>query len=164
MSVPVTTLVNHFDYTIWATEKILDSVHQLNEEELRRDLGVSHTSVLHTLQHIYYADRVWLSRLSGRPTGTFADEGDGPALAALSAAWPALLQEFRDYIEGLTEAKNQELFTYLNLQGVEFSLRRWQAILHVVNHASIHRGQLVSMLRQLDKHPPSTDLVYFYLR
>ena len=164
MSVPVTTLVNHFDYTIWATEKILDSVHQLNDEELRRDLNVSHTSVLHTLQHIYYADRVWLTRLSGKTAAAFADEGDGPDLAQLGAAWPTLLNEFREYIEGLTEAKNHQEFSYSNLQGLEMTLRRWQAILHVVNHASIHRGQVVSMLRQLDKHPPSTDLVYYYLR
>ena len=164
MSVPVTTLINHFDYTIWATEKILDSVHQLNDEEIRRDLNVSHQSVLHTLQHIYYADRVWLARLSGRPVNTFADDGDGPGLTELSTAWPALLNEFREYIAGLTDAASQELFSYHNLQGLEMTLRRWQAILHVVNHASIHRGQVVSMLRQLDKHPPSTDLVYFYLR
>lgn len=164
MSVPVTTLVNHFDYTIWATEKILDSVHQLNDEELRRDLGVSHSGVLQTLQHIYYADRVWLNRLAGRPFTGFADEGDGPDLAALGSTWPALLREFRDYIEGLTETANQELFTYTNLKGEEISVRRWQAILHVVNHASFHRGQVVAMIRQLDKQPPSTDLLYFYLR
>jgi uncharacterized damage-inducible protein DinB len=139
-------------------------VHQLNEEELHRDLGVSHTSVIQTLQHIYYADRVWLSRLSGKPITAFADDGDGPDLTELSAIWPALLKEFRDFIEGLTDAANQAQFSYHNLQGLEMTLRRWQAILHVVNHASIHRGQVVSMLRQLDKHPPSTDLVYFYLR
>ena len=164
MSVPVTTLVNHFDYTIWATEKILDSVHQLNEEELRRDLNVSHASVLHTLQHIYYADRVWLARLTGKPITHFADDGDGPDLTALSGAWPSLLKEFREFIEGLTESANQGMFSYHNQQGLEMTLRRWQAILHVVNHASIHRGQIVGMMRQLDKLPPSTDLVYFYLR
>lgn len=164
MSVPVTTLINHFDYTIWATEKILDSVHQLNDEEIHRDQNVSHQSVLHTLQHIYYADRVWLARLSGGQANTFADDGHGPDLMELSTAWPALLNEFREYIAGLTDAASQELFSYRNLQGLEMTLRRWQAILHVVNHASIHRGQVVSMLRQLDKQPPSTDLVYFYLR
>ncbi len=164
MSVPVTTLLNHFDYTIWATEKILDSVHQLNDEELRRDLNVSHTSVLHTLQHIYYADRVWLARLTGKSLASFADDGDGLDLTGLSGAWPALLAEFREYVEGLTDAANQENFSYQNLQGLEMTLRRWQAILHVVNHASIHRGQIVSLMRQLDRQPPSTDLVYFYLR
>jgi uncharacterized damage-inducible protein DinB len=34
---------------------------------------------------------------------------------------------------------------------------------HVVNHATMHRGQIVGMIRQLGLDPPSTDLL-FYLR
>ena len=34
---------------------------------------------------------------------------------------------------------------------------------HVVNHATLHRGQIVGMIRQLGIEPPSTDLL-FYLR
>jgi uncharacterized damage-inducible protein DinB len=33
--------------------------------------------------------------------------------------------------------------------------------LHFVNHATYHRGQVVSLLRQLGYLPPHTDLVYF---
>jgi uncharacterized damage-inducible protein DinB len=163
MSVPVATLINHFDYTNWATSRLLDSCHHLDYEELTRDLGVSHTSVLHTLQHIYYADRVWLARLEGRVI-SFADEGDGPSLTDLSNSWPALLKQFRDYVEGLTEVAANEIFHYKNLKGEEFTLKRWQAILHVVNHASIHRGQVVAMIRQLGKEPCQTDLIYYYLQ
>lgn len=162
MSVPVSTLVNHLDYTAWATGRILDSVHQLNPEELSREMNVSHSSVLHTLQHIYYADRVWLARLEGREI-SFADEGDGPSLTDLSTEWPALLKRFRDYVDGLTESQAHETFTYKNLKGEQYSLQRWQAILHVVNHASIHRGQVVGLIRQLDKTPPSTDILFYYL-
>ena len=34
---------------------------------------------------------------------------------------------------------------------------------HVANHATMHRGQVVGMIRQLGIDPPSTDLL-FYLR
>jgi uncharacterized damage-inducible protein DinB len=34
---------------------------------------------------------------------------------------------------------------------------------HVVNHATMHRGQVVGMIRQLGLEPPATDLL-FYLR
>lgn len=162
MSVPVATLINHFDYTSWATQRLLDSCHQLNDEELIRDLGVSHNSVLHTLQHVYYADRIWLARLEGRVID-FADTGDGPTLTDLSNTWPALLKQFRDFVEGLTEVEASEYFQYKNLKGQEHRLKRWQALMHVVNHASIHRGQVVAMLRQLDKEPCQTDLLFFYL-
>ena len=33
---------------------------------------------------------------------------------------------------------------------------------HVVNHASYHRGQLVTMLRQLGHPAVNTDLIRFY--
>jgi len=30
---------------------------------------------------------------------------------------------------------------------------------HVANHATYHRGQIVTMLRQLGRTPPSTDYI-----
>jgi uncharacterized damage-inducible protein DinB len=34
--------------------------------------------------------------------------------------------------------------------------------MHVVNHATLHRGQIVGMLRQLGVTPPATDIVFYY--
>ncbi|WP_407314454.1 DinB family protein [Desulfosporosinus sp. SB140] len=31
-------------------------------------------------------------------------------------------------------------------------------MLHVINHSSYHRGQIVTMIRRLKKQPPSLDL------
>jgi uncharacterized damage-inducible protein DinB len=39
----------------------------------------------------------------------------------------------------------------------------WQMLQHVVNHASYHRGQVTTLLRQLGAAPPkSLDMVAFY--
>lgn len=38
-----------------------------------RDMQVSDASLLGTLQHIYYADRVWLARLEMRTLAAFVD-------------------------------------------------------------------------------------------
>jgi hypothetical protein len=48
-------------------------------------------------------------------------------------------------------------------KGMTGALPYWQVILHVVNHASYHRGQITTMLRQLGKSPVSTDLHTYYL-
>jgi uncharacterized damage-inducible protein DinB len=37
-------------------------------------------------------------------------------------------------------------------------------LLHVVNHSTLHRGQVMGMLRQLGKQPPATDIFNFYLQ
>jgi hypothetical protein len=69
---PKSTLLTHLDYSLWATSKLLDAASRLSPEQLNRDLQVSHISLLGTLQHIYYADRIWLARLEGRQID-FAD-------------------------------------------------------------------------------------------
>jgi uncharacterized damage-inducible protein DinB len=49
------------------------------------------------------------------------------------------------------------------LSGDPSTLRLVDQMQHVVNHATMHRGQVVGMIRQLGIAPPSTDLL-FYLR
>jgi uncharacterized damage-inducible protein DinB len=34
--------------------------------------------------------------------------------------------------------------------------------MHVVNHGTLHRGQIVGMLRQLGVKAPATDIVFYY--
>ena len=51
---------------------------------------------------------------------------------------------------------------YVNLRGETWEYALWQQMLHVVNHASYHRGQVVTMLRQLGAPPPTTDFLVFY--
>jgi uncharacterized damage-inducible protein DinB len=37
-----------------------------------------------------------------------------------------------------------------------------QTLQHTVDHSSYHRGQLVTMMRQVGVKPPSTGLIGFY--
>jgi uncharacterized damage-inducible protein DinB len=155
-------LSSHFDYTRYASMLLVDAARKLTHEELTRDMKVSHISVLGTLTHIYQADRVWLTRFRGSSPPSLAKAGEELTLADLEVQWPALLDEFREYVGSLGEAGAVETFTFRNLAGKEFTMPRWQALLHVVNHGTLHRGQVMAMLRQLGHVPPSTDLVYFY--
>jgi len=37
-------------------------------------------------------------------------------------------------------------------------------LLHIVNHATLHRGQVMGMLRQLGHVPPGTDYLFYHLQ
>lgn len=156
--------LTHFDYTLWATSKLLDAAGRLNADELSRDMQVSHTSLLGTLQHIYYADRIWLARLEGRVLASFADPAPGPGLDALKEHWPPVIKGLRDFVEHApTELLDRELaFTRLN--GDLQRVTHWKVLLHIVNHATLHRGQVMAMLRQLGHVPPGTDYLFFHLQ
>jgi len=155
------TLLLHLDYSLWATSKLLDAASRLSSAELTRDLQVSHSSVLTTLQHIYYADRTWLARLEGRQID-FADPAPGPTLEQLKEHWPPVLAGLKAYVEA--EADLDRQLTSRRLNGDTFTIARWKILLHLVNHATLHRGQVMAMLRQLGHVPPATDLFYFYLQ
>jgi uncharacterized damage-inducible protein DinB len=85
-------------------------------------------------------------------------------LADLRERWPAIWAELNGLVAGMSEEALAGDLHYLNLKGQPFAAPRWQVLLHVVNHASLHRGQVMSMLRQLGHPSPATDLIYFYLQ
>lgn len=150
----------HLEYSAWATQALLDAAQSLSPEELERNLGASHGGVLDTLRHIYYADRIWLTRLSGE-TRAFKDQPE-PSLAELRQSWPALLIRFRGRIADLGPAQLQTAISYSDLKGNTHHTPIWQVVAHAVNHATLHRGQVMAMFRQLGHVPPATDLIFFY--
>jgi uncharacterized damage-inducible protein DinB len=157
-------LLTHFDYTLWASLRLLDAAGRLTAEELTRDLQVSHTSLLGSLQHIYYADRTWLARLEGRTRDAFMDPEPGPDVAALKEHWPVVIKALRDFVELAPEALFASDLTFKRLNGDGYSLAHWKVLLHIVNHATLHRGQVMGMLRQLGHVPPGTDYLFYHLQ
>src|SRR5215831_5640507 len=99
-----------FDYTEWANELVLQSSEKLSEEQLLRDVGISHRSILGTLAHMAGAEWVWLERWHGRsPTG---DDVWAPwttahckNLADVRAKWQPILDLRRNYLANLSESE-----------------------------------------------------------
>ncbi|HET9314036.1 MAG TPA: DinB family protein, partial [Vicinamibacteria bacterium] len=63
------------------------------------------------------------------------------------------------WLESLKPDAMQASLRYRNLQGQEFETPLWQMVQHVANHSTYHRGQLVTMFRQLGAKAVSTDLI-----
>jgi uncharacterized damage-inducible protein DinB len=162
-------LLMQLDYSEWATRQILAACADLTAEELSRDLGASHHSVLETLAHYYKSERFWMQCLQAHklpPLNEIRDDGLPPApLETLARDWPHVWHGFREWITGLSEDHlNDELICILG-PGKRICLPRWKVLLHSLNHSTQHRGQIVIMLRMLG-HPISqnTDVFSFYLR
>ena len=156
--VDASVLASHLRYSAWASKKLLDFVAGMPDEQLIREIGNSHGGILKTFQHIYYADRVWLSRMEGAPT-QFADPDPGPSPADLNANWWPLLGRFSKWAS--QQQDGGRVVEFKNLKGDAYAKPVYQVVMHVVNHGTYHRGQIAAMLRQLGHVPPSTDLIYF---
>jgi uncharacterized damage-inducible protein DinB len=157
-----------FDYTEWANGLAMDAAGKLSDEDLRRDVQISHGSIFGTLLHMAGAEWVWLERWRGHsPPKAEAWElwttescGD---LVELNKRWRDVVDRRTRYILELDESRLAAELPFTLLSGDPSSMRLVDQLQHVANHATLHRGQVVGMIRQLGIDPPSTDLL-FYLR
>ncbi len=164
MEIDAKFLVDHLAYSKWASDRSMESVRPLSVEEQTRYMYTSHHGVLETLVHIYQADRIWLSRLVGKPRFTLADPGETFTLDSLAEAWNKTHTDCQTWTAALLEDDVTATLKYVNIQGHPYELPIWQVILHMVNHATYHRGQITTMLRQLNHNPVVTDLAAYYNR
>jgi uncharacterized damage-inducible protein DinB len=155
-------LCTHILYSGWASRRMLDAALKLSDEDLRRDMKVSHKSILGTLTHIYFADLIWFSRVVD-PAIARHSPGDVLPLATLESEWVDLQKRWEDWAASRTGPELSRLVSYTSTGMREPGHTPvWQIVLHVVNHATQHRGQAVAMLRQLGIQPPAMDLILYY--
>ncbi len=151
------------DYNYWARDRLLAAVEALSPDAFTRDMGSSFGSVRDTLAHVYGAEWIWLARWRGEAPTALPTPGQFPDVATLRRTWTALEGEVRAFVAGLDQAGRTRLCDYRLLSGQACTSPFGQMIQHVVNHGTYHRGQVVTMLRQMGAAgPQALDLIAFY--
>jgi uncharacterized damage-inducible protein DinB len=151
------------DYHYWARDRVLDAAAAISGDEFLAARSNSFSSIRDTLAHMYFAEWAWYSRWQGQSPTALPDPGRFQDVGGLRAAWQGLEQQVRGFVDPLDDAGLAREVEYRLLSGVEAVTPLWQMIQHIVNHASYHRGQVTTMLRQAGAQPPkSMDLIAFY--
>ncbi len=152
-----------YDFNAWANRQIFMALRPLRSEEFRQDFGISFGSIQGTAIHIVGAEWIWLDRFV---SGTYTDFMERmkaewnaekiPDAARLEARWEEVDRNWRGFMSDLTDERLQ---TPIMTRGGETPLLK--CLQHILNHSTYHRGQVVSLLRQLGHTPPSTDYLLF---
>jgi uncharacterized damage-inducible protein DinB len=151
------------DFHYWARDRMFDAIDPLTPEQFTRDLGNSFRSVRDTAAHIYAAEWIWYSRWRGLSPTALPSADQFPDLATLRQAWLELEHNLRAFVAELDDVGVGKVMPYTLLSGLSSASPFWHMLQHVVNHASYHRGQVTTMLRQLGAAPgKSCDLITFY--
>ena len=86
-----------------------------------------------------------------------------PDVATIRRTWTEHERHVRALVDELGEDGVARVMPYTLFSGVASASPFWQMLQHVVNHASYHRGQVTTMLRQLGAAPAkSCDMITFY--
>ncbi|MFN3529375.1 MAG: DinB family protein [Bacteroidia bacterium] len=145
-------------YNLWANEQMLAWLAQASTTQLDSQLISSFSSLRLTLIHIYGAERGWLSLLQA---GEWAGLSDAEGLS-----FEVLSQQFREGSQALATyagALKPEALSEKRIFGRSGSkASQADILLHVLNHSTYHRGQLISLGRQAGlESPPRTDYIYW---
>jgi uncharacterized damage-inducible protein DinB len=150
-----------FAYDEWANALVLDAAARLTEEEFTRGLGNSFPSVRDTLVHLLFAEWVWLRRWRGESPRVVLDPAEFPDVGRVRARLAEVARERAELLADLPDADLEVVVAYVNAKGEEWRYPLGRMMQHVANHSTYHRGQVVTMLRQLGASAPSTDLLYY---
>jgi uncharacterized damage-inducible protein DinB len=151
------------DYHYWARDRLLDALDPLTADQLNRDLGSSFKSIRETVIHTYAAEWAWHSRWQGHSPTALLPADQFPDIAAVRRAWSQHEGDMRAFLDGLGEDGVSRVFEYTLISGQAGASPLWQMLQHVVNHASYHRGQVTTMLRQLGATPAKPmDMIAYY--
>jgi uncharacterized damage-inducible protein DinB len=153
-------LMQYAAYNVWANQKLCEMILSLPAEVQQRELPSSFASLHKTILHMWDAESMWWQRLKlqenvVRPSDNFSGTTDD--------AIQSLLQQCRQWeawTASATDMALQHVFSYYNTKREQFKQPTYQVLLHMMNHDTYHRGQLVNMLRQLGQQKiPQTDFI-----
>jgi len=151
-------------YNRWQNANLYGVADTLSDAERQRQRGAFFGSIHATLNHLLWADRIWMSRLAGTPPPA----GGIPESVSLCRDWNELQCERRAFDVAIVDwadrlepaALTGELVYFSGAINAEVRKPKWVLITHMFNHQTHHRGQVHCMLTQAGGRPGDTDLPF----
>jgi uncharacterized damage-inducible protein DinB len=149
-------------YNAWANDRIIQWLRTLDQDLLYREVPSSYRSIDYTLQHVNRSQKYWWLFINGQDTTAFD-------WSVYEGEVGRIMDEILDYSEkmktGFSAFSESELAEVLHLRAKWISNQRprYEYILHIINHGTYHRGQVVTMARVLGvtEGIPNTDFNFF---
>jgi len=136
-----------FDYNFWAFERIWECISQISDEQFVQEIDYSSGSIRNIVVHVMSGNRVWMSVLKGiefPPRLTF---DDFDTLSKTKVKWDELKLEFLDHLNSIEQEQLDETIDWSLLsQGLKSTNARWEILLHLANHGTDHRAQILAVL------------------
>ncbi|MCI5040417.1 MAG: DinB family protein [Donghicola eburneus] len=149
-------------YNAWQNRGLRKILQEMPRAELTKDRGAFFGSIFATVNHLLWADTMWMSRFEGKPSPGGTTE-ESKTFQPTAAAWSG--ERFRMDGHILIWAEKvraldlvSDLSWHSGLLGREVSKNMGDCVMHFFNHQTHHRGQVHAMLTQIGITPEPTDL------
>ena len=151
------------DYNLWANRKTTDLLRSLDEDVMDMPVSNSFPTIKETLKHLHYAESIWLQRILLDEHTKIKWPDENPSSETLFKDIIAASTDLKVYIDGLGIDDLGRSVAFITGEGASLDNSIERIVYHVINHSTYHRGQVITMLKQLGvKEAVSTDLYFYY--
>lgn len=152
--------IRHFyDYHFAQNRETWDNyIAPLTDEQFTQPQGYSRGSVRDHCVHLMNVDEAWFSGLRGFEGPAWLEPAAYGDRSAIRARWDAVEQMMREYLAALTD---EQLAGRPFPEGEDENLIAWQVLLHVVNHGTDHRAQMLRVLNDMGAKTVSQDYIFY---
>ena len=151
-------MLRHFvAYHIAENATLWSYVDQLSADQMVADIAYAHGSIRNQLVHMLSVDATWLAGLKGLPIPEPLDptQYDSPML--LKAQWDDVAQQLHTYVMALSDT---DVMTQ-PLTDDDANLYVWRVVLHLVNHGTDHRAQVLRCVHDAGVKTVSQDYIFY---
>lgn len=150
-----------YRYNDWANRRMFDVIDSLPDGQITREIVSSFPSIRETLAHIGFAEWLWLRRWQGQSPSE-EPEWVGKSVSVVREQLQSIAAERNAYLRALTDDAIASTLDYRSMKGDPFTMPLGELLIHCANHSTYHRGQLVTMFRQVGATAvPTTDYTAF---
>ncbi|HEY1243202.1 MAG TPA: DinB family protein [Hyphomicrobiaceae bacterium] len=153
------------EYNRWQNESLYGTAEALGDAARKQPRGAWFGSIHGTLNHLLWADQIWMSRFADTPKPKVASI---PESVGMYESWDELKRERVAFDQVILDWAGRldpawlagELTWFSGAMGREASRPKWLLVTHMFNHQTHHRGQVHCMLTQAGLRPGTTDLPF----
>ncbi|MES2429648.1 MAG: DinB family protein [Bacteroidota bacterium] len=154
--------IKYSSYNVWANKKLFDKISSLSDEQINQHIESSFSTLYKTVLHMLDAESIWWQRIKLAERILVPSENfSGNFVELVSKSLQQSLQ-WEQWVKDITDNRLQHVFAYQNSKKEQFKQPVYEVLLHLYNHSTYHRGQIVTMLRQLGaENIPQTDFIIY---
>ncbi|MCC7478886.1 DinB family protein [bacterium] len=164
----LTAIQQMYDFDAWAMGRLLSDLRLLKPEEYAGVEASGHGTIRDTMAHLLSVQWCWFSWFSGSQKPEEAMQlriapEQVSTLEQAASRWVAVREQTERTIKGLSQEAVVVEWP-INVPGVTVSaLPLWKLLLHVANHGTHTRAQLIAAIRRCGHAPQGEDLIHLLL-
>jgi uncharacterized damage-inducible protein DinB len=153
-------MTNYADYNLWVNQQFVNWLSPKSDELLHKELPSSYSSIIKTLNHIWATEEYWYSIIAETPE---FDKRENAVLVT-DEVLKGLVSRSTQLAQLIGSLSEEELAKKVKIESPWFTceLPKYDYLMQVINHGTYHRGQIVTIGRNIGITDASNTDYNFY--